>query len=114
MSDPIFSIIAPAIRPENYKRFYHYISQDTKVPFEIIFVGHKPPTEFVGENFNYIYSRVKPAQCIELAAREAKGEYLIPSCDDCYFSEKFLDKFYWGITSLFLLESRSIYLPCRF
>jgi GT2 family glycosyltransferase len=57
----------------------------------MIFVGNNPPTEFVGSNFRYIYSEVKPSQCIEIGAREARGEYIMPVNDDNVFSENFID-----------------------
>jgi hypothetical protein len=99
MINPIFSVIATAIRPENYKQCYDSLWQNSKVPFEMIFVGDRPPTGFVGENFRYIYATVKPSQCVEIASREAQGQYLIPISDDCIFSEHILDLLYDEISS---------------
>jgi hypothetical protein len=55
MIDPIFSVIAPAIKKEFYKMCYDSFSLGAEAPFEMIFVGPNPPTEFVGEHFRYIY-----------------------------------------------------------
>jgi len=95
----VFSIIGSAINKKNYKRCYNYI-KNTDVSFEMIFVGSHPPTEFIGEHFNYIYSTVKPAQCIEIGARMSQGEYIIPTYDDCYFSENFLDNLWEQIQKI--------------
>ena len=114
MSNIIFSAIAPAIRKENYKRCYNSFCQNSKVPFEMIFVGNNPPTEFIGENFKYIYSPVKPVQCVEIAAREAQGQHIIHIVDDIVFSNNFLDAIYQEIneidTNLHLL-SFTLYPP---
>jgi len=99
MSNPFFSIISSAIRTENYKRFYNSFSQNSKTPFEIIFVGSHPPTEFIGEHFNYIYSTVKPSQCVEIGARKSKGKYIISTNDDHVFSDNILDELYHEIST---------------
>ena len=85
MSKPVFSLIAPAIRSDFYKRVYDSVSKGNKIPFEIIFVGNNKPKIKMPDNFHYIYSNVKPAQCLEIAARNAQGEYLIPLADDEVF-----------------------------
>ena len=46
------------------------------------------------ENIHYIYSEVKPAQCFEIAARYAVGEFIIPLADDVFFSPHALDALY--------------------
>jgi GT2 family glycosyltransferase len=90
MSKPIFSLIAPAIRSKFYERVYNSISFENDIPFEIIFVGHKNPDKKMPQNFHYVYTKVKPAQSLEIAARNASGDYLIPVSDDLLFSEGFL------------------------
>ncbi len=92
MSKPVFSLIAPAIRSNYYKRAYDSISQCNKTPFEMIFVGHQKPSHHISDNFHYIYSKVKPAQCLEIAARNAQGDYLISMMDDLKHSDNFLDR----------------------
>ncbi len=90
MSKPLFSLIAPAIRPKFYERVYNSISFDNNIPFEIIFVGHKKPDKKMPDNFHYIFTKVKPSQSLEIAARNASGDYLIPVSDDLLFSDGFL------------------------
>lgn len=92
MDKPIFSLIAPAIRSKFYERVYNSISVGHNIPFEIIFVGHKKPDKKMPQNFHYIYTKVKPSQSLEIAARNASGDYLIPVSDDLLFSEGFLKK----------------------
>lgn len=94
MSDPIFSIVSTSTRPENYKQCYDSFCQKSNISFEMVFVGPNPATEFVGKNFKYIYSTVKPAQCIEIGSRESIGKYIIPTADDVKYSENFLDILY--------------------
>lgn len=99
MSDPIFSIIASAIRPENYKRCYDSFSFGSNVSFEMIFVGNIPPIEEVGKNFRYIYSTVKPAQCFEIGARKSEGRYIIPVADDVEVSNNFFEHLLEEVTN---------------
>jgi hypothetical protein len=73
---------------------------NSSVSFEMIFVGNKPPIEFVGEHFKYIYSTVKPAQCVEIGARESKGLYILPMADDVKYTYNFLDILYEEISNL--------------
>jgi hypothetical protein len=93
-NDMVFSLIASAVREYGYQDFYDSFSKDTKVKFEIIFVGDNPPKKEIPENFNYIETSVKPSQCLEIAARNACGKYLIPVCDDYRVECGFLDRVY--------------------
>lgn len=65
---------------------------NSKVPVEFIFVGPNPPPEKMPENFTYIQTDVKSAQCVEIAARKATGDYLIVGSDDERFYGNFLDR----------------------
>jgi hypothetical protein len=85
MTIPVISIIATAARPENWQRFYDSVGQND-VPFEIVFVGPRPPVHDMPDNFVYVHSKVKPAQCVEIAARRASGELLLLAADDMIFS----------------------------
>ncbi len=88
---PLFSFIAPAIRDYMYEDYYKNVySRD--IPFEIVFVGHKPPLKKMPDNFRYIETDVKPSQCYEIAARQSKGEFLILTGDDCRYNANFLGK----------------------
>ena len=89
--DPVFSIIATAVRVGIWEEYYNSIVNDTSFPFEIVFVGDKRPDFQLPSNFRYIYSEVKPVQCLEIAARAAKGTYLFDATDDLTFSPRFFD-----------------------
>lgn len=105
--NPVFSMVAPAVRGK-YTEFCDSLQQtlpkvasdghDTApVPFEIVFAGPNPPEEQMPDNFRYIQTNVKPAQCAEIAARYAVGEYLITAADDYSYSDNYLRKMYWYI-----------------
>ena len=108
MGNVKFSIIAPAIRENLYKRFYDSLAGSrgvrdrSQTSFEIIFVGFSPPKEQMSSNFGYIYTKVNAVQCWEIAAREAQGEYLILAVDDCLFSRRFLDRIYYYLNRLYM------------
>ena len=74
------SIIATAHRPENWLEVCN--SFVTNLNIEFVFVGPNPPTCQLPPNFRYIYSIVKPAQCVEIAIRNASGTYLMIFADD--------------------------------
>ena len=63
-------------------------------PFEVVFCGPNIPNFELPRNFKFIYSTVKPAQCLEIALRQFLGEYVIHINDDFLFSEKALDILY--------------------
>ena len=65
------------------------------VAFELVFVGPNAPKFQLPDNFTYIKSNVKPAQCWEIAARNATGTLLMWMADDSlYVTERPLDKLY--------------------
>jgi hypothetical protein len=84
-------LIGAAVKSSLYMGVYNSLIKNNQVPFEIIFIGYNPPTEKLPDNFQYIYSEVKPAQCIEAAARLAKGDFLVNIADDEIFSYNFLN-----------------------
>lgn len=87
---PIVSIYGPANRPELWMPLYNKISK-TSVPFELIFVGNVKPTFDLPDNFTFIYSTVKPAQCTYIATVHCKGEYLMNIADDLTPNDNALD-----------------------
>lgn len=93
MPDPIISLIGPAKRTKLWLAYYEMLKSN-EVPFELIFVGPEKPTFSLPENFKYVYSDVKPQQCLEAASRLVKGEYIMPTVDDIVYSEHALDKLY--------------------
>jgi len=99
MDKPYFSVTASAIRSDYYKLFYDSVCCD-EVPFEIIFVGNNPPKEEMPDNFIYIETDVKPSQCLEIAARRCRGEYILLSQDDMNFSPNFLVNSFYSLKKL--------------
>ena len=87
-------MISAAYRNWMYKECYDSFVLDSQVPIEFIFVGPNPPTQKMPDNFEYIQTDVKPAQCLEIAARRAKGDYLIAGSDDERFNPNFLNRLY--------------------
>lgn len=68
---------------------------ENETAFELVFVGPNAPKEDLPENFIYIKSNVKPAQCWEIAARHATGELLMYFADDLLFiTDRPIDKVY--------------------
>jgi len=98
--DIVFSVTASAVRSNLYKNFYESISTKNKVSFEMIFVGNNPPAEEMPSNFKYIYTKVNPVQCYEIAARNAVGKFLVPVTDDLLLSDEFLDRMYFYLSKL--------------
>jgi hypothetical protein len=82
---PKISLIGPAHRTHLWKGFYERII--TNVDFEVVFVTDKKPDFALPDNFKWIYSTVKPAQCFEIAYRESQGEFIIWCGDDLTYSE---------------------------
>ena len=111
MNKPVFSIVAPAIKKQFYDGFYESISKGNITPFEIIFVGDNEPIKIMPDNLYYIYTKVKPAQCFEIAARQAQGEYLIPIADDILFSEEFLNNMHSNILKY---DRNKYFIGCKY
>ena len=94
MNKPDISIFGSAARPENWPLFHRSLGTND-LEFEIVFVGPNPPKERLPDNFKYIRSNVKPAQCFEIAARQSSGELLMWTADDSLFvTPSPLDKLY--------------------
>jgi hypothetical protein len=84
MTDKIdVSIIATAHRPENWMRVYESII--SKLQIEFVFVGPNTPMFALPNNFKFIKSNVKPSQCVEIALRAARGNYIAIFADDLVF-----------------------------
>lgn len=92
MQEPKLSIIGSAVRVNRWLDMHAAISGDTSTPFEIVFVGSVKPDFDLPDNLRYIYSEVKPVQCMEIAARNARGKYLCDTADDLTFSNGFFDR----------------------
>jgi hypothetical protein len=87
------SIVASAKRVDNFQAVYDSIK--TELSFEVIFVGPLRPKEELPSNFHFIVSKVKPAQCVQIAINQALGEYVMIIADDLFFSQPYsIDKLY--------------------
>ena len=88
---PLISIFASGIRTHRWDDLYNSLTKSS-VPFELIIVGDKVPEFSLPKNFHYIYSKVKPAQCSEIAARYTTGELIMNIADDVLFSDNALNE----------------------
>lgn len=104
------SLFSSAVRPKLWMRFYNSLSSNT-VPFEVIFVGNKIPEFKLPENCHFIYSEVKPVQCLEIGSRYATGDLIMNFADDCVFSEHALDNLYKEFNEL---NDNKVILSCRY
>ena len=90
MDNPVVSVFVPGIRTDKWLRFYKSLKSN-RVSFEIIFIGDKRPKFDLPDRVRFVYSEVKPTQCAHIGFLHAKGEYLVPSGDDCVYSKRSLD-----------------------
>ena len=90
MNNPTLSIVAAAHRIKYWPEYYESVCQND-ISFEIIFVSDNHPKFKMPPNFRYIYSTVKPTQCVEIALREAKGEIIHWGTDDVSYSPHAFD-----------------------
>lgn len=63
------SIIATAHKPANWLAIWDSFVTERKIDF--VFVGPNPSVDLMPENFHYHRARVKPAQGLEIALRNA-------------------------------------------
>lgn len=87
------SLACASVRPNRWKEIYNNL-YDTKVDFEIVFVGPYESSFKLPRNVRHYKSSVKPSQAFEAACRFSNGEYVLPIADDLKFSSHFLDKMY--------------------
>lgn len=91
---PKISIFMSAYRPQNWMYIYDNIG-DNDTTFEIIFVGPNEPNFKLPSNCRFIKTMVKPVQCYEIGARNARGDLIINYADDIEFKlKKPIDKLY--------------------
>ena len=97
MSEIKVSLIASSNRPDLYEDFFRSLI-GTSVSYEVIFVGNKVPSMEIMANckhLKYIETRdIKPAQCYEIARRDAIGEVIIWVADDCEFPNDVIGRAY--------------------
>lgn len=93
MDTPIISIFGAANRPELWMNLYNNLKSN-ETPFEIVFCGDVQPRFELPNNFHFIYSVVKPAQCNYIAFKNTLGKYIMPINDDFCFNDKAIDFIY--------------------
>ena len=87
MSEIKYSLVSPAIRTENWLKIYESVKSNN-TNFEIIFAGPRRPNFKLPQNFKYIETNVKPAQCWEILYENARGKYIMNIGDDLIFRTK--------------------------
>jgi hypothetical protein len=113
------SIIASAVRPVIWPEFFKSL-ENTSVKYEVIFAGDCCAVNIPKyKNFFYIETAdIKPAQCYEIARREASGETIMWVADDCEFIGDIVGKAYrnWkdvhNFKDILSIQTREIY-PAR-
>ncbi|MCU0666046.1 MAG: hypothetical protein MUF05_03015 [Candidatus Omnitrophica bacterium] len=107
---PKIGIVATAHRPKNWMTLYKSIG-DNDIDFELVFVGPNPPDYELPNNFRFIHSLVKPAQCAEIAFRNINTELVMVLADDCTFNmPRPLDRLYETYKSY---HNEKLLLSCR-
>jgi len=89
----MISVIVSGNRYKKWSRLYSQLAQ-TEKSFEMVVVGNMLPEARMPANFHFIYSNVKPAQCVEIAFRYSVGDYVFFISDDAEFDKFTLDKLY--------------------
>jgi hypothetical protein len=111
MASPIISVYGSACRPQNWLSLYNTL-RDSSINFEIVFVGPNEPNYPLPDNFKYIQSNVKPAQCVEIASRYTSGELIMQIADDLEFrTPKMLDSLYRAYVTY---NDERLIVSCRF
>jgi len=108
------SLIASSVRPQLYEDFFKSL-KGTSVEYEVVFVGnidlrnpalkeqiecevyceYSKETIYFGNHWKYIRTKnIKPAQCYEIARRNAVGETIVWVADDCEFPNDVIGKAY--------------------
>lgn len=101
MTNPTLSVIATAIHTEFWQKVYTDLNVGNTIPFEIVFVGNVRPTFSLPPNFIHIYSDAKPAQCLEIAARNAHGDYCMITADDVEVPHRMLNDMFYFLIRMF-------------
>jgi hypothetical protein len=84
------SLFGSSNKPDLWMRMYNS-SLKNKSSFQVVLVGDVKPDFELPNNFKFIYSKVKPSQCYEIAARHCDGKYMNLSGDDLIYDDYYLD-----------------------
>ncbi len=77
---PLISIFGTSKYPKRLERLYRS-TKKSKVSCECVFAG--PNVLKTTKKLTFIKTNVKPAQCIEIAFRHCRGEFILHLPDDC-------------------------------
>ena len=91
---PKISLFATAIRTNLWKGLYKKTISENNIPLEFVFVGSNRPNFKLPKNFKFIYSNVKPVQCLQIALMECSADLVFSIADDCCFSKNLFDILY--------------------
>lgn len=96
---PFISLIASSVRPHLWESCFESLKSNT-IRYNVVFAGNITPDVYEPfqqkyKFFKYIQTgNIKPAQCYQVALKNACGFYIMWIADDCEFSENALDKIY--------------------
>ena len=88
------SLFGPAIRTNRWLKLYNSITNNNNLNFEIVFCGNVRPQFKLPFNFKFIFSKVKPSQCGEIALSNTTSNLVVLISDDCLFSDNYFDNIY--------------------
>ena len=81
------SLVASANRTLHWAPIFASLNHN-KINYELIFIGNNPPEFITPKNFIWQKAAVKPAQCYEIGFRIAKGECIMWTADDAFYTFK--------------------------
>ena len=82
----MISVFLTSIRPHNWMKLYASCAQATSSDFEVVITGPKDAAFTRPPNMRFVYTDVKPAQALEAAARNCRGDYVVQAVDDIEFT----------------------------
>jgi len=84
------------IRPKYWLEMWETFTNTNDIEFEMLMVGHISPDFELPKNIHHVFSKEKPAACVEIGRRLAHAsgcKYMLDFTDDYFkFSDNFLDK----------------------
>jgi hypothetical protein len=114
-NEVLISLFAPSIHSANWIKFYDMTKLSNKTPIEIVFCGDADYNFKLPQDFTYIYSKVKPSQCSQIAINKSSGGFIVLVSDDIWFSpysiDHMLDMYYARELNTYDIVS-SIYKNC--
>lgn len=79
---PIISLYGTSSRPQYWIQLYDNL-RESNISFEVVFAGPNEADFTLPDNFKHIKTAdIKPAQCVEIAARNTSGILIMQIADD--------------------------------